>query len=352
MFILFGILIIGLLLVVHESGHFLMAKLLGIQVNEFSIGIGPLLWQHQGRETRFSLRPIPVMAYCALEGEEDGGGNPRAFASAALWKRFLVLAAGPLFNFLLGLLVVLMMYSGVSVYATTTLTEFADGCPFHGEDMLMEGDKILSVNGRSVLVYNEIPTLLGLDQDGSVDLVIQRGGERLERRGLPIALREYETDGKKALRYGMSFAVEQVGLPGRLRYGFLYTVDFARMTLWGLEMLFTGQVGVKDMQGPVGLVSTMNDVGKTAPDVWEGLLNVLYLGAFISVNLALMNLLPFPGLDGGQIVILVVNTLGKRLFGRTLPPRAVQYFNLAGLALVLLLAVFVAFHDVTRLITR
>lgn len=353
MYIFFGILVFGLLLVIHEGGHFLAAKACGIQVNEFSIGIGPLICQYQGRETKYSLRPIPLMAYCALEGEgEEDRSNPRAFLSAAPWKRFLVLAAGPVFNFIAGLLVVVLMYAGVSVYATPTITGFAEGCPAQGETMLMEGDTILSINGRAILVYNEIPTLLSLDTDGKVDLTVRRNGERVTLTDVPLALREYEIDGKKSLRYGLDFALEQVGVLGRLRYGFFYTVDFGRMTLWGLELLFTGQAGVKDMQGPVGLVSTMNDVGKQAPNVLDGLLNVLYLGAFISVNLCLMNLLPFPGLDGGQIVLLVLNTLGQKLFGRSLPPRAVQVFNFTGLVLLLGLAVFVAFQDVFRLIQR
>ena len=353
MYILFGILVLGILFVVHEGGHFLAAKLFDIQVNEFSIGIGPLIWQHQGAETKFSLRPIPVMAYCAMEGEGNlDSANPRAFPSAAPWKRFVVMAAGPCFNFLAGLLVVLLLYSGVSVYATPTITGFAEGCPAHGETMLLEGDTILAINGKSILVYNEIPTLLNLDKDGTVDLVVRREGERVTLHDVPLALREYESDGKKSLRYGLDFALEEVGLPGRLRYGFFYTVDFGRMTLWGLQMLFNGQVGVKDMQGPVGLVSTMNDVGKEAPSLLDGLLNVVYLGAFISVNLGMMNLMPFPGLDGGQIVLLVFNTLAKKLLGRSLPEKAVQAFTLTGLALLLGLAVFVAYQDIFRLIQR
>ena len=124
------------------------------------------------------------------------------------------------------------------------------------------------------------------------------------------------------------------------------------MTLWGLQMLFNGQVGVKDMQGPVGLVSTMNDVGKEAPSLLDGVLNVVYLGAFISVNLGMMNLMPFPGLDGGQIVLLVFNTLAKKILGRSLPEKAVQVFTLTGLALLLGLAVFVAYQDIFRLIQR
>lgn len=351
MFIIFGILVFGLLLVIHEGGHFLAAKACGIGVNEYSIGIGPLLWQRQWGETKISLRPIPLMAYCALEGETgEGDNNPRSFQAAAPWKRFLVMAAGPVFNFIAGLLVVVLLYAGVSVYATPVISGFAEGFPGQGETMLLEGDRILSINGRAVLVYNEIPTLLSLDQDGMADLTVRRNGERIALTGVPLALREYEVEGQKVLRYGIDFALERVGPLGRLRYGFLYTLDFGRMTLWGLEMLFNGQAGVKDMQGPVGLVSTMNDVGKKASNAMDGLLNVLYLGAFISVNLGLMNLLPFPGLDGGQIVLLVINTLGERLLGRTLPPRAVQVFNYTGLFLLLGLAAFVAFQDVFRLI--
>lgn len=351
MYILFGILVFGLLIVVHESGHFLVAKLCGVLVNEFSIGVGPLLFQRQGRETTFSLRLVPLMAYCALEGEGESD-NPRAFTAAAPWKRFLILAAGSTANLLLGLLIVLLMYAPVNTYATTTITGFAQGCPAHGEEWLMEGDKILSINGKAVLLYNDIPTLLSLDQDEKVDIVVQRGEKRVRLDQVPLGLREYEEEGQKVLRYGLSFGVVEAGPLERLRYGFYYTVDFARMTFWGLEMLFSGSVGMKDLQGPVGVVGTMNSVGKSAGSVLGGLLNVLYLGAFISVNVGVMNLLPFPGLDGGQIVLLAINTLSEKMFRRKVPLRVQQYLNMAGLVLLLGLGIVVAFHDVFRLIQR
>jgi regulator of sigma E protease len=328
-----------------------VAKLCGVLVNEFSIGVGPLLFQRQGRETKFSLRLVPLMAYCALEGEGESD-NPRAFTVAPPWKRFLILAAGSTANLLLGLLIVLMMYAPVKTYATTTITGFAQGCPAQGEEWLLEGDKILSINGKGILLYNDITTLLSLDQDEKVDMVVQRGEKRIRLDQVPLGLREYEEKGQKVLRYGLNFGIEEAGPLERLRYGFYYTVDFARMTFWGLEMLFNGTVGMKDLQGPVGVVGTMNSVGKSAGSVLGGLLNVLYLGAFISVNVGVMNLLPFPGLDGGQIVLLVINTLSEKLFRRKVPLRVQQYLNLAGLVLLLGLGIVVAFHDVFKLIQR
>lgn len=352
MYILIGILIFGLLIVIHESGHFLVAKLCGIKVNEFSIGVGPKLYQRQGEETLFSLRLIPLMAYCAMEGEEAGSTSPRSFAAAAPWKRILVLLAGSAANLLTGFLIVIIMYTGVSTYATTTITGFAPGFPCQGENMLMEGDKIVSINGKVILLYNDITTLLGLDTDGSVDIVVQRGDKRIRLDNLPLELREYEESGKKVKRYGLSFGVEEATPLVRLRNGVYNAVDFARMTWWGLEMLFGGKATMDDLQGPVGLVSTMNDVGKASPTVTDALLNLLYLGAFIAVNLGVMNLLPFPGLDGGQIVLLILNEIGMRLFGVRLPVRAQQIFNLTGLVLLLGLAIFVMFKDVFRLILR
>ena len=349
MYVLLSIFIFGFLVIIHESGHFLVAKLSGIQVNEFSIGAGPLLWRHQSGETQFSLRLLPLMAYCAMEGEAEDT-NPRSFAAAAPWKRFLVLVAGSAANLLAGLLVVVLMYSGVSSFATTTITGFAPGFPSQGERMLMEGDQVLAINGRTILVYNEIPTLLSLDTDGAVDLEVLRAGKRVKLDAVPLSLREYEENGQKALRYGISFGIEQVNVLGRLRYGALYTLDFARMTLWGLEMLVTGQVGVQELRGPVGMVSTMSDVGKSSPTVMDAVLNLLYLGAFIAVNLGVMNLLPLPGLDGGQILLLVLNELSQKLFGVRMSGKVQQGFNSVGLLLLLALVVFVAFQDIVRLV--
>lgn len=350
LYVLLSILIFGFLIIIHESGHFFAAKLSGIRVNEFSIGAGPLLWQHQSGETQFSLRLLPLIAYCALESEE-GDHSPRSFAAAPPWKRFLVLSAGSAANLLTGLLVVVLMYAGVRSFATTTIVGFAPGFPSQGETMLMEGDRIRSINGKAVLLNSEISLLLGMDSDEKADIEVERDGKRVRLEAVPLALREYEENGQRAVRYGISFGVEQVGPLGRLRCGALYTLDFARMTFWGLEMLFRGQAGIQDLRGPVGMVSTMSDVGRASPTVLDAVLNLLYLGAFLAVNLGVMNLMPLPGLDGGQILLLVLNELSQRLFGVRMPQRVQQSFNGIGLLLLLALVVFVAFQDIARLVT-
>ena len=148
MFILLAILIFCVLIIVHEFGHFVAAKACGVQVNEFSIFMGPKLLQFEGKETTYTLRLIPLGGYCAMEGEDAESDNPRAFTSAKAWKRIIILVAGSLMNFLMGLLIVIGIYSGAAAFAVPVIDSFFENCPYVGEDALQEGDRIHSIDGQ------------------------------------------------------------------------------------------------------------------------------------------------------------------------------------------------------------
>ncbi len=349
MYIILAILIFGLLIAVHEFGHFSVAKLCGIQVNEFSIGMGPLLLHKQGRETLYSLRLLPIGGYCAMEGEDEDSDNPRAFGNAAGWKRFLVLIAGSGFNFLAGLVILLFLYSGMTAYATTTITGFAEGFPCQGETMLMEGDQILSINRKAVLLSSDVTTILSLNNGENSDIIVRRNGKKVQVNDLPLIPREYEENGKKVFRYGLNFGVEQATVPARLRFGLYNAVDFVRMVWWSLEQLLSGGASVKDLSGPIGIVDTMNEVGESSASVWDAVMNLLYFGAFIAINLSVMNLLPIPALDGGRVLFLLVNGVLLLLFRRQIPAKYEQYVHAAGMILLLGLMAFVALQDVFKL---
>lgn len=350
-YLLLCLFIFGFLIAIHEFGHFIVAKALHIRVNEFSIGMGPLLWHREGRETQYSLRLLPVGGYCALEGEDGGSDDPRAFANAPDWKRFLVLVAGAAFNFLTGLAVVLVLYSGVEQYATNTLVGFMDGFPLEGESGLMAGDEILAINGRPVLLNGDISTILMLEDSDTVDVTIRRNGEKLVQRDLSLVLRDYEVEGQTVRRYGLYFAVEPANLLSRARLGLYATVGFARQVFWGLEMLVKGTAGVKDLSGPVGIVNTMTEVGQSSATVLDAVENILYMGAFVAVNLAVMNLLPLPALDGGRIFFLVLNVLAGALFRRRIPAKLEGAVHLAGLVLLLMLMGVVAVNDIYKIVS-
>ncbi len=351
LYIVIAILMFGLLIAVHEFGHFSVAKLCGIQVNEFSIGMGPLLWHHEGKKTTYSLRLLPIGGFCAMEGEDEDSDNPHAFGNAAAWKRFLVLIAGSLFNFLIGIVILLCIFSTVEATTSTTISGFMDGFPCQGEDMLMEGDEILSINGSPVLIYSDISTLLSLNSEDTVDLVVRRNGERVKLNNLPLTLREYEVDGQTVQRYGLYFEVEELTIAGRLKLGFYTGIDFVRMVWWSLEMLVSGQASLDDVSGPVGIVSTMSEVGQASETVAIAIVNILYFTAFIAINLSVMNLLPIPALDGGRVLFLILNSLLYLTIRREIPSKYESWVHVMGMIALFALMIVIAFHDVFKLVS-
>lgn len=350
-YILFAIVLFGFLIAIHEFGHFSVAKLCGIRVNEFSIGMGPLLLHRQGKETQYSLRLLPIGGFCAMEGEDEDSDDPKAFGNAAGWKRFLVLVAGSAFNFLTGLVILLVIYSGMQYYVDNTITGFAEGFPCQGEEMLMEGDIVLAVNGRAVLLSGDFTTLLSLNRKDTVDLTIRRDGEKRVIHDLPLIPREYpDENGETVLRYGLDFGLKEVeGIPGRIRYGFFSAIDFVRMVGWSLEELLGGSATVKDLSGPIGIVNTMSEVGEQSESVFDAIVNLFYFGAFIAINLSVMNLLPLPALDGGRIFFLLLNGMIYLVTRKTIPAKYEQIVHAAGMLLLLGLMAFVALQDVFRL---
>lgn len=351
LYILLAILFFGIMVAIHEFGHFSTAKFLGVKVNEFAIGMGPTIWTKVKGETHYSLRAFPVGGFCAMEGEDENTGDPRAFAVQAWWKKLVILAAGSVMNFLLGLLIVLLLYSGVSAVRAPVITELMDGFPLEGEAGLMEGDRILSIDGHAVLMYSDIHMLLARNDGDGMDLTVMRDGKRIVLEDLPLTPREYVYNGERAQMFGFVFGeVEELGAWGRVKLSVAQTLDFVRMVWMSLGDLIGGQVGVGEMSGVIGIVDAVGDLGVSSETVVDGLLNVLYLVSFISVNLAVMNMLPIPALDGGRIFFLFINGVVYLIFRRHIPEKYEGYVHTAGFLLLIVLMVIVALNDVWKII--
>ena len=353
LYILLAILIFGILIAVHEWGHFIAARLCGVRVLEFSLGMGPLLWKKESKKgTLLSLRALPIGGFCAMEGEDAASDDPAAFGNAAAWKRLVILVAGAGMNFLFGLLLVLVCLGGdlgqpVNV---PVVDSFMEGCPYVGEYGLQEGDEFLRINGKKVRFPGDVSVYLS--EGETADIVLLRDRERVTLEDYPIVPVEYTNPetGERELKYGLYFAARPMGVGSLLQYSWMTAVDFVKMVWMGLSDLVRGAVGIDQMAGVVGIVDLMADVGTSAPTVGDGILNVVYLAAFIAVNLAVMNLLPLPALDGGRIFFLLVNTAIERLFRRKVDPKYEAYINTAGLALLMGLMVYVMFNDIVRIV--
>ena len=349
MYILIALLIFGVLIFIHELGHFLTAKALDVQVNEFAVCMGPAIWQKKKGETAYSLRCIPIGGYCAMEGEDEESENPRAFTSKAWWRRLIILAAGSFMNFLAGFLVLLVLCSTAAGFATPKIDSFFEGCPYVGENALQEGDELYKIDGRRVFIQSDVSMLLERSKTGVYDIVVRRNGKLVELKDFAMTPVEYTVDGVTEVKYGFYFAAE-TKTPGTvLKNSWNTARDFARLVWLGLEDLISGAVSVNEMSGPVGIVSVIAETGEQSATKAAAAANIAYLAAFIAINLAVMNMLPLPALDGGRIFLLLVGTVFTALTKKKIPSKYEGYVHAAGMIALLAFMAFVTFKDVWKL---
>lgn len=346
MYIILAIIFFGILIAIHEFGHFSAAKLLGVKVNEFAIGMGPAIFKKQKGETLYSLRCLPIGGYCAMEGEDEDTGDPRSFTTQPGWKRFIILVAGSFMNFLLGFLIVLIIYSGVAGFYSPVISGFVDGCPYEGT--LQTGDELYSIDGHRIYFASNVSTILSRGGE-THDVVVIRDGEKLEFEDMALTPQVYE--GYSSPMYGFSFAVEEANLWSTLKYSWYNTIDFVRTVWFALSDLVAGTMGVDDLAGPVGIVDLINDAGQSAESTKMAMADIAHLGALVAVNIAVMNLLPLPALDGGRVFFLLLNGLVHLVSRRRIPARYEGYVHAAGMVLLLGLSAYVMYNDIARLIT-
>ena len=351
-----AILLFGFLIAVHEFGHFVTAKLSGVHVNEFAIGMGPVLWQKQGKaETVYSLRAFPIGGFCALEGEdaEEETSDPHAFGNQSFIKQFIILIAGSAMNFLTGLVLMVLLLSQNWGFYVPVIGDLFEGFPLESEQGLMEGDRILFVNGDRVFTYSEMVTFLQRAEGEPMDIVVQRNGEKVHLNDLPLARREYVIDGQTMYKFGITPVIEEATPTIVLRESLYNTIEFARLVWLSLGELVSGSAGLEDMSGPIGIVETVTEVGQQAEDrggISAGIRTVVYFLAFIAVNLAVMNLLPIPALDGGRIFFLMVGLIYRLFTGQKLDPKYESFINPAGFIALLALMAIIAFNDIAHLV--
>lgn len=352
-YILIAIFMFGMLIAVHEFGHFIAAKSLGVRVNEFSIGMGPQLLSKQRGETVYSLRAFPIGGFCAMEGEEEKSDDPRSFSNKPAWKRLIILLAGAFMNFIIGLALILALFAGQDSFIAPVISGFAEGFPLQGEAGLLPGDRIVSIDGHRIFVYDDVTLYLSRAADQPMDLVVDRGGQRIVLDDFPLQAREYTADGETRLRFGLDFTRVPATFGMALREGLGQSAYFVRTVWMSLGDLVTGAVGVRDMSGPIGIVNAVKDMGEEGAKV-AGLVgaisNIVYFTAFIAINLAVMNLLPIPALDGGQILFLFVGGIYTLFTKKRMDQKYFSYVNMAGFFCLIALMVVVAVSDVMKLV--
>ena len=353
MSIVFAILLFSLLIFLHELGHFLAAKASKVQVNEFAIFMGPAIWKKQKGDTLYSIRCIPIGGYCAMEGEDSDTENPNSFQKAAWWKRLIILLAGSGMNFITGLLLMSIVFMPVQQMALPVIDSFEAYSTVNGENGLQVGDEIIEVDGEKIYVQSDFATILSLNPGDYHDIVVLRNGEKVTLNNFYLERHEVTyDDGTTRQMLGMSFRVAEATFGMKLKYAWNQTIDTVRIVRLSLQMLITGQVGLQDLGGPVMIVDQMTQVADASATWVDALLNLLYYGAFLAINLAVMNLLPIPALDGGRVVGLLLTTIVEKITKKKIDPKYEGYLHAAGMILLFVLMGVILFKDIFTIVTR
>jgi len=329
--------VFSLLILSHEAGHFFTALWAGIKVHEFSIGMGPALFKHQGKRCLFSIRAFPIGGYVQMEGEDGDSEDENAFNNKPRWKRFLVLVMGATMNILMGFLLICCLNATISQYPTTTVAQFQEQA-ISQDYGLQEGDKIISVDGYRIFSYMYISYALSKDSKAvDFDLLVHRDGRDvlLENVKFPkVEIGDYEMYDTDFKVYGQKRTPWSV-----IQYSAGYTLSVSRSIYSFVGSIFTFKADYNQVSGPVG---TAEALGESAT---LGLSSLLLMVAMISINLGVMNLLPFPALDGGRIVLLLIEAIRRK----PLNPKFESALNAAGLVLLMGLMLLVTLKDIINL---
>lgn len=338
-----ALIIFSAIVIFHELGHFLLAKWNGIEVIEFSLGMGPRLLSHVWGDTRYSLKLLPIGGSCQMVGEEEASDSEGAFGNKSVWARIAVVAAGPVFNFILAWVLALIIVGSVG-YDNTMVDIIPDSAA--AEAGMEDGDQIISINGSRTWLYREVSLYSSLHQGQTATVVFERNGEKQT-----VVLTPKQSD-TGAYLYGFSRTVQ------REKGGALETVGYScaeirywlKATVESLKMLIGGQVRLEEMSGPVGIVSTIGDTyEESRVDGWYYVtMNMIMIAIFLSVNLGVMNLLPIPALDGGRLVFLILEAIR----GKAIPQEKESMVHFTGFVLLMGLMAVILFSDLHKLFIK
>ena len=340
--IILAILIFSFIVFFHELGHFLLAKRGGVTVEEFSLGMGPRLISTVKGGTRYSLKLLPFGGSCMMLGEDEATTEEGSFASKSVWTRISVIAAGPIFNFILAFVLSVIIIGSIGVDKPVILA-VSEGFPA-AEAGIQKGDTILKMNGTKIRLSREVTNYVTFHQGEDVTFVYEHEGE--ERT---VTLSPEQNEGGRYI-FGLSTVSsyrEKVGAWETLKYSAYEVKYWIQTTISSLKMLFTGQVGINDMSGPVGVVTIIGDTYKeSAADggfyIW---LNMLNISILLTANLGVMNLLPLPALDGGRLVFLIIEAIRRK----RIDPEKEGMVHFVGLMLLMVLMIVVMFNDIRKL---
>lgn len=338
--IISAVLIFCVIVVVHEFGHFIVARKCGIDVQEFAIGMGPVIFKKQGKHTLFTFRLLPLGGFCSM-GEDEESDNENSFRNKSVWRRIAVIAAGAIMNLILGFILSLIIFLVAGKVTTTIIAEIVPGSGCETAGMAV-GDRITKVNGLHIFTANDIIYELRNDEDGVLDFVVERDGEKLTFNGVKFGLTVDEETGERVLNYDFKVYMKNMTAAELLPAAANKFMYYSRLILMSLRDLISGKYGLNNLQGPVGIVTVISESAQESGFDIGYLLDIAML---ISVNVGIFNLLPLPALDGGRLVFLIIEAIRRK----PIKAETEGMVHFAGFALLMLLMIIVTFNDVKNI---
>ena len=326
------IFLLGFLIFIHELGHFTVARLCKVRVNEFAIGFGPTIWKKQGKQTKYALRLIPLGGFVSMEGEEQRSEEEGSFSKASIPKRIAIVAAGAIVNIIFALVVYFVLTLSSGTYVSNVVNTTIEGYPAQ-EIGIQSGDKIVEVNEQKISNLYDLNEALQ-EKTGEITIKVERNGEIIEYKTSP---KEVTEQGYTTYYLGVNLKPAEDTFINRCINGVISTKDFLFSIVDNLKQIFTGNVGVDQMVGPVGISEV---VSKT-----EGIREFIYMLALISISLGVTNLLPIPALDGGKILILIIEAIRRKPLKEELEIK----IQLLGFSILIALSLYVTYNDIIRI---
>ena len=334
MTIIIALLLFGVIVLIHEFGHFILAKKNRVTVHEFAVGMGPKLFGVEKNGTLYSLRLLPIGGFCAMEGEDEDSDKPGSFGRKSILQRASIIFAGPFFNLVLAVIFLIPVFIYIGS-PTTTIDQVIDNSPAQAAN-LQKGDTIKEINGQEITSWNEFTEVITTSEGKELNVVVDRDNKSVKLSITP----EIGEDG--TYKVGVT-CLRNKNVINAIKESFVTTGQMIVQMVTFLKQMITGTVPggfSNSVAGPVGVISIVSDAAKT------GFINLLYLGSIISLNLGIINLVPFPALDGGRLFLLLIEALRG---GKKINPDKEAMINMIGFCALMAFMVFITYSDVTKL---
>lgn len=342
--IIIGIFLFELIIFLHELGHFITAKLSGVKVNEFALGMGPKIIKFQKGETLYSLRLFPIGGFCSMEGEDENSDDEKAFNNKPVWKRMIIVVAGAFMNLLFGIVLMMITLAPNKYFASTEIAIFSENAS--SSKVLQVNDKLQYIDGYKINTSTDLSFALATAKSNKIDISVLRNGEYLEFKDVvfPTIISD---DGSKILQLDFKVKAIENNFFTLFEQTFKSTSSTIRMVWSSLSGLITGQFGINEVAGPIGMTSAISQATASGLNnsFWNGLNNLIYIMMIITINLGIVNLLPLPALDGGRLIFLIIELIRRKPIQR----KYEAYIHAIGMILLLGFMVLISINDIIRL---